>query len=75
MKKLANGGGFVYVQMSPSEFLTISKVQQTNVKDGDDVSVAWIKKLTDIVDLNKVNLQAIAQKSTDVATAINEVLK
>jgi hypothetical protein len=75
MKKLANGGGFVYVQMTPGEFLTIAKIQQAGVKDGDEFSVAWIKKLADIVDLNKEGLQSIAKKSIDVATAINEVLK
>lgn len=75
MKKLANGGGFVYVQMTPGEFLTITKVTQASVQDGGEVSVSWIKKLMDIVDSNREGLQSVAVKATDTAAAINEVLK
>lgn len=75
MKKLANGGGFVYVQMTPNEFLTITKQTQASIPDGGEVSVSWIKKLMDIVDVNRAGLQSVAQKATDTASAINEVLK
>jgi len=75
MKKLANGGGKVYCEMTPGEFNIITKQPQSNVPDGSEVSVSWIKKLTEYVDLNKTGLQSIAQKSAEISAAITEVLK
>lgn len=73
MKKLAIGNGKVYCEMSLAEFNGLARGIVT--KDGEEMSLAWIKAMATLVDGKKDELIAIAAKSSDLATAIKSVVK
>ena len=74
MIKIGTSKGNVLVTLTPVEFLGLAGKSHADSPDGDSISLARIKRLTDLVDDNKNQLQEVKQEATELVQAINSLV-